>query len=154
MPAQRLVFVHFTDKYLLICAGTFHCWQSVGMLGRLTAFDTDSVDFGNIFSPGQKCRHRSERLGQIVHIQAGYNHPDSLVGEHIAYIHDPIVEELNLIYSHNIHIRGIEKNVLGRINGDGLDGFSLVTDHVCLRIAHIYPRLEYLNSLMGKIRPF
>ena len=153
VAAQRLVLVGFTDEHLLVRAGALDAWKAVRMLGRLAAAHADGVNLGDVLGPGQKSRHRTERIGQIVHVQTSHDNSYTLVGQSVADVNYAIVKELDFIYSHNIHIGGIQQDVLGGIHADGLYGMAFMTDHIGIRVAVVYGRLEYLHPLMGEIRP-
>ena len=56
--------------------------------------------------------------------------------------------------SHHVHVRGHEQNVLWRLDRGGADGVRVVRDDLFFGVAHVDAGFEYLDPLVGELRPF
>lgn len=99
LAAERLVDVGLAELDQLGAGG-----EAVGVIGELAAFDADGVDLLDIFGDGHQERHRTERLAEVVGIEAGDDDADTLVGESLDHLDDAEVEELGFVDADDLDI--------------------------------------------------
>ena len=78
----------------------------MGVVGKVAASDTDGVDFTDLFGYGHQERHGTERLTEVVRIQACDYHPFTPVCKFLGDLHQRHVIELRLIYSNHLDVVG------------------------------------------------
>src|SRR5580765_3701939 len=69
----------------------------VGIVSSVAANNTYGVKLGYIIGPRQEVRNLTEGHSRIIHVQSGYDHPDSFERQLIANLGQLVVKELGLI---------------------------------------------------------
>lgn len=124
------------------------------MLGEITAVNADSVYLRHILRHRHERRHRTERLAQIVHIEAGHYHAYAPVCQCLNDVHEIVIKELGLIDTHNIYIAGKQQYAFCRIHRCRKDGIGIVTDNLFFGITGIDLGFEYLDVEICKLGTF
>jgi hypothetical protein len=144
-PAQRLVFLLFTQQHPLVVGN-----GTVGDVRQVTAFHTDGMHLRHFVGDGTQGRYRSERHTFKVHVQSGNDDSHPAVGQFVAHVYQPFVEELGLVYAHHVYFRTEQQDACRRVYRSRGDGIIVVRHHFLFRIACVDGRLEYLHSLTGE----
>jgi DNA-binding protein HU-beta len=116
-----------------------------------TADDANGMKLLNVLCDSHQLWHGSERLPSEIRIRAGQDHPHSAIGEVSCYAHNPLVEELRLVYRDDFGVWPDQLHYLsGRIHGLGFDGNTVMgRDRVKSGVPIVEVRLEDLDSFLG-----
>jgi len=99
VAAKRLVLMGLTQQHPLV---VFH--SAVTDVGQVAALDADGVYLGDIVGNGAEGWHGTEGDSLEVHVEAGNDDADTTIGQFVADVDQPHVEELRLVDAHHVDI--------------------------------------------------
>ena len=107
------------------------------------------------FRDRKELRHCAKRLAAKVGVGAGDDHANATVGERRRERHNRRCEKLRFVDSDNLRVgTNLARDLLGRIDGNGLDGAAIVTRYVVdARITLVEMRFEDLHFVTGDDGP-
>ena len=117
-------------------------------MGKIAAADTDGVYLRDIFGNGAQSRHRPERHAFEIHVEPGNDDALAPIGESVAYLHQPFVEKLRLVYAYHISFRGHQQNALAGVDGGRCHGVAVVRNDIFFAVARVNHRFVDFHFLL------
>ena len=132
MPTKGLILLQFAQHHLLVAGH-----NAVTDMGKIAAADTDGVYLRDIFGNGAQSRHRPERHTFEIHIEPGNDDALAPIGQSVAYLHQPFVEKLRLVYAYHIGFRGHQQDASTGVDGGRCHGVAVVRNDIFFAVARI-----------------
>ena len=147
--AEGLVDVFFTEDDEFLAGG-----KTVAVIGEVAAAYADGMDFLYIFRNGHQPGHRTERLAEIVGVQAGDDDADATIGEGLAYLHDAFIEKLGFVDADHLHVRREVQHPGRSLDRGAGNRRGIVGYDVEVGVTFVDGRLEDFNLLFGELGAF
>src|SRR6218665_3264811 len=98
-PAPRLIHIRCAQHHLVIIRDL-----PVRIICNMAAYYADRMQLGHIISFCHKERHLPERFTGEIHVEPGYNDPDTAIGKFVTNIRQLVIKKLCFVYPYYVHI--------------------------------------------------
>jgi len=143
-PAKRFVNILFPQEDLL-----FILQDAVRIMCKVPAAHADRMQLRDVFGGCDQCRHRSEWIPQVIHVQSGHQDADAVVGHDIADFGDRRIEKLRFIDANHIHILDQQQDLGCGVYRCGGNCMGIVRDNLDRAVPCIDHRFKDLDFLPG-----